>query len=51
MKSKRYRSKRKLNIKTTGITSFGKQFGDEFAKVLVSGYRTTRSPAVKFNKR
>jgi len=49
--NKKYRSKKKLYIKTTSIASFGKQFGDEFGKVLSSGFRTTRNPVVKFNKR
>ena len=48
---KKYRPKKKLYIKTTSIASFGKQFGDEFGKVLSSGFRTTRNPVVKFNKR
>ena len=51
MQSKRYRSKKKLNIRPNGIASFGKQFGDEFGKVLSSGFRTTRTPVVKFNKK
>jgi len=48
---KKYRPKKKLYIKTTSIASFGKQFGDEFGKVLSSGFRTTRTPVVNFNKR
>jgi len=48
---KKTRSKKKLYIKTTSIASFGKQFGDEFGKVLSSGFRTTKNPVVKFNKR
>ena len=51
MKSKRYRSKKKLNIRRTGISEFGRQFGDEFGRVLSSGFRTTQRPVVRFNKR
>jgi len=48
---KKYRPAKKLNIRPNGIASFGKQFGDEFGKVLSSGFRTTRTPVVNFNKR
>ena len=55
MNSKRYHSRKKLNIRPNGIASFGKQFGDEFAKVivggLVSGFELFYNPIVKCNKR
>ena len=50
-KNKKYRSKKKLNIEKSGIASFGRQFGDEFAKSLSSGFRTTLNTTVKFNRR
>ena len=51
MKSKKHRSKEKLNIRKTSIADFGRQFGDEFGRVLSSGFRTTRTPVVKVNKK
>ena len=53
--SKRYCSKRKLNIRPNGIASFGKQFGDEFGKVVVGGlvsvFESVYNPIVKCDKR
>ena len=38
-------------VKKTSLATFGKQFGDEFGRVLSSGFKTTKTPVVKFNKR
>lgn len=48
---KKSRTKKKLNIERSSISSFGMQFGDEFARSLSSGFRTTQDPVVKYNKR
>lgn len=44
-------NKRKINIKSTSLTTLGKQFGSEFSKIIVSSYKTTRRPVVKVNKK
>ena len=55
MKRTKYRSKKKLNVRPNSIASFGKQFGDEFAKVVVGGlvsvFESVYNPIVKCDKR
>lgn len=55
MNSERYRPQKKLYIEKTSLASFGKQFGDEFAKVVVGGlvsvFESVYNPIVKCDKR
>ena len=46
MKSKQKR----ISVKSTDLTEYGKQFGKEFSGSLPSWYNVTRKPIVKFKK-